>query len=217
LKGHESRHGLNDGVVGRERAQRTGLSKSRGGSVDQAWIARAQGFIREAQTLHGAGSVVLREDVRAINHREKDLTVAYLLQVEDNRFFAAIDGIEIRPVGVTKGRKGPRVVTVGRLNFDDPRTLISQHHGGVRTIEHVGEINDEEVGKRPRSFGAIRNIHVYLPLEIDLQPRGQSHSSKFSSSFAGTNSPFRHAKVRNSRPRARISIVPSVNLRPPFG
>ncbi len=151
---HQARLALGDLVVARAPALRPVVAESGDGEDDQLRVALLQLGDPEAEPLEDAGAEVLHQDVGPVDQAQQDLAVGLVLEVEGDGLLVAVGGQEVRRlpgVGPAHERRSPAagvVAVPGCLDLDHPGTEVAEHHGGVRTGQGAGEVDDEHAVER---------------------------------------------------------------------
>ncbi|MNS84577.1 hypothetical protein D3C72_1184090 [compost metagenome] len=129
---HQPAHGLQDGVVAGQAAQRAVFAKARDGAVNQLRKAGLQvGFVVQPPFGHRAGNEVLDQHVGLFQQAQQHLAATWQGQVQPDGALAPVHRREVGGVAVRiDGRaQGARFVAGGRLDLDDAGALIRQHLG----------------------------------------------------------------------------------------
>ncbi len=146
---HDAAQALHDHVVSGFLRGWPGVAEARGRRIDELRIARVQCFPAVAQLLHGARTEVLDEYVRALEQTLENAPVGLGLQVERDRFLAAVDRGEIRGDPVLERAILPGVVALARrLDFDHPCPQLRHQECAIGPREDAREIDDGDAGKR---------------------------------------------------------------------
>ena len=119
-----------DVVVGRPRAVGAGCAEAGDRAVDQPRVRGVQHVPSDAEPLHHAGAVVLQHDVGARDELEQDLAPRVGAQVELHALLAAVEGDEVRAVGVAT--EVAERVAAGRFDLEHVGAEIGEHHAGER-------------------------------------------------------------------------------------
>jgi hypothetical protein len=125
---------------------------------DQPRVELVQPRDREAEAVEHAGPEVLHQHVGPLDQPCQHVLVLVGLEVEDDRLLVAVGRHEVRRLAVValaEERRPPpaAVVAGGRLDLDDARAQVAEHHRGVRSRERAGEVEHEQVGERSVSHG----------------------------------------------------------------
>ncbi|OGA02167.1 MAG: hypothetical protein A3I00_02555 [Betaproteobacteria bacterium RIFCSPLOWO2_02_FULL_64_12] len=162
---HQSAHRLDEEIVGHLWRLGTGLAETGDRAIDQAGIDFRQIGITELVSRQRAGLEVLQQYIRALRERPHDALAFGLLQNDGDRAFAPIGcqviaGLaRLRSVPRLEVRRspGPGIVASTRaLDLDGVGTEIGEQLPGPRSGHHAAEIENSNMGKRPRPFGAPR-------------------------------------------------------------
>ena len=142
-------HRLEDRVVSRVAAQRTGRSEPADPAVDEARKARLQRLlVPEAPFLERPGLEVLDQDVRLLEQSQQHLAAFRPREVEPERALVSVDADEVRGVAVLE-RRPPvaHLVALRRLDLHDLGAVIGEHLRAVRPAEHPRQVDDDEPGE----------------------------------------------------------------------
>jgi len=129
---------------------------------DQARVELVQALHREAEAVKDAGAEVLEEDICLGDEALEEALALGGLEVRGHRLLVAIAGQVVgRDGGVfwpDEGRAPPAglITASRRLDLDDPRPEVAQHHPAVGTRQGAGQIDDDDVGQWPRNTHTAR-------------------------------------------------------------
>ncbi len=143
---HNAAHGLHDDVQRRPLTVRSCLSEAGCASEDDAWIARGESLVADAELVERAGREVLHHDVDLLREAQEQVPPFVGLQVDGDGALPAVDAEEVRAPVVLVWARGAGDVAVGRpLDLDHVGAEVAQHHGGVGPGEHPREVEDLDV------------------------------------------------------------------------
>ena len=154
---HDPAHRLDDHVVGRLAAVRSGVAEAGHRGIDQARETGVQGSPAVAELRHHARPVVLDQHVGARQQRLEHRAAVVGFEVEGDRLLAAVDRGEIGRLAVLERPDVAAVVARARhLDLDDARAEVAQHHRRVGAGEDARQVYDEQVEKRPARHAGRR-------------------------------------------------------------
>ena len=99
----------------------------------------AEGFVTEAEPVHGAGPKIFDENVGRRDQVPRNDLALRRLEVDTNAPLVAVVHCEVTGAGAAK-LTSP--VTVNRLNADNISSQIGKHQAGGRPHHHVRELDD---------------------------------------------------------------------------
>src|SRR5260221_444152 len=88
---HDAAEALDDHVVGGLSGRRAGMAEARRRRIDQPRKAPVQALPAIAELLHRAGTEILDDDIGAREQRVEDALVRLVLEIDGDRFLAAVD------------------------------------------------------------------------------------------------------------------------------
>src|SRR5207247_4890262 len=155
---HDPAHALRHEVVAGARGVRAGLAEAGDRAIDQPWIVLAQARVVETELGKPSDLEILDQHVRACRQLFDDAPVVITLEIELDRTFAAIGGVEIGGAEMAalgrldEGRPpAPRVVPRPlALDFDDVGTEIGENLPGPGPRQDAGKLKHPYSGQRPR-------------------------------------------------------------------
>jgi hypothetical protein len=85
----------------------------------------------EAKALHGAGSEVVNDDIRGLDHSQQNLSSRVALQVDRTTTLVTVDGQKVGAFACDEWRpeRSAVVPAGGFLDLDDVSAEIGQMHG----------------------------------------------------------------------------------------
>ena len=197
---HDAAHALHDHVVGGVLRVRAGVAEARGRGVDQLGIPLVQRVPAVAQLLHRAGPEVLDDDVGLLEQLLEDRAVLVVLEVERDRFLAAVDRGEVGRLAVDERAVGAGVVAaLGRLDLDHPGAHLRHQEGAVGAGEDARQVDDGDA--RQGAGGTLGHATVLASGLARIQPhvRRGGHRSR-SRRPAGSGRPA--SRRRKPTPRS---------------
>src|SRR5580658_200568 len=94
--GDETAGGLDDEVHGGVVAGGSGLAIARNRAINESRVARADGFVAEAEPRHGAGAHVFDKNVGLGGEVERERKSSGVLQIDGEAALAGVEAEEIR-------------------------------------------------------------------------------------------------------------------------
>ncbi|MET3249264.1 hypothetical protein ABIE53_006074 [Burkholderia sp. OAS925] len=155
----EAAHHLHDFVQCRAMVVRP-RQKALVRNVDEARVQLRQRGVAEPELVHRSALEVLAEDVRAAQQLVHDFEPARIFNVDGNAFLVAVEGAEETR---TRTAERARAVAGDRLDLDDLRTQVREHHAAGRAHHHVGHLDHAHaaIGQRRVVVGIA---HCAAPL-----------------------------------------------------
>ena len=114
--------------------------------LDAAELSRLgrqrRGLVAEAPLLHGAGLVVLDQDVGVLEQAQEHALALGPAQIETERALVAVDADEVGSVlaGIEGRAPVAHLVALRRLDLDDLGAVVAQDLGGVWPAQHPGDV-----------------------------------------------------------------------------
>jgi hypothetical protein len=141
---HNTRAGLNEGVIARAVPVRPAPTKGAQRTIDRAWVELPD--VLEAEPLLGKTATPKRLDdnIGARGKPADDLSPFGRFNVDGDTFFVAVDGEEQR-TAVAPAWRQPLAGVIAHLrplNFDNPRAQIAQNHRTERSCQIPGHIQN---------------------------------------------------------------------------
>ncbi|MGY4460118.1 hypothetical protein ACVWYI_004078 [Bradyrhizobium sp. LB13.1] len=154
-KAHDAAHGLGDQIEAAAVLVRTGTAEARQRAIDQRREFFVQRLVSEAEALHRAGRKVLDQHVGVRDQPSQHRFAAVGLEVQHDAALVAVHHQEGgRLIADLRRHRMAGVVAIRRfLDLDDVGAHVGQHQGAGRPGHDMGEIDDLEAGKRPRTAG----------------------------------------------------------------
>jgi hypothetical protein len=164
---HDPAHGLPEDVVPREAPVRAVGAEPADRRADEALVARLQHLlIAEAPLLECARLEVVDDHVGVLEQAQRDLLALGLGQVEHHAALVAIAEEVVRALAAVTGRcvwrvaarerraPGARVVEGRRLDLDDVRAVVAEHHRADRAGEDAGQVDDLQLVECRHQFSS---------------------------------------------------------------
>ena len=152
---HESPHGLDHHVVGGPGGIRACVPKAGCGGVDEPREAFVEGVPAVAQPLHGARAEVFHQYVRSSQQAVEVLAVLFVLEIETDALFAAVEGRKIgRPLPDEGADLAGVVAAFGVFHLDHPGTEVCQHQGAERAGQHPCQVENGDIRERAGHGGS---------------------------------------------------------------
>ena len=101
-------------------------------------------LVPQGERVHGAGAIVLDQDVRARGQGPEDLLPARFLQVEDDAALVAVDAPEAGTLGAAASRHRARGVAVRRLDLDHVGAQVPEEHRAEGAGHDLGRVEDAD-------------------------------------------------------------------------
>ena len=108
-------------------------------TIDESRGDLAQFLETVAQTIHGAGSEVLDENIDLWNQLQEDLPTLSTLDIESQTLLVAAEKGE---KAESKSAKPPGGIPLRSFDVDDVGSQIGQHHSTGRTQDGMSKLED---------------------------------------------------------------------------
>ena len=158
---HQAAHGLPHDVIACTLAQGAGVAKAGDGAVDDRRIDLLEHIVAQAQLFHGAGAVVLNDNVRLFHHFLENLFCLRVFQIQRAAHLAAVEVGEIHAVVVDEGAHAAAVIAaLGIFNLDDRCTHVGQDGAAVRSCQHPRQIQNDHAVQKPFIFTHLKHLVI---------------------------------------------------------
>jgi hypothetical protein len=183
---------------------RAGVAKARGGGVDQSRITGVQVVPAVAELFHRAGPEIFDDGISLVEQALENVAIGGRLEIEDDRFLAAIDRGEISRLAVLERAVLARVVTrLGRLDLDHARAQLGHQQRAVRPRENARQIDDGDAGKRPSLWHTLNSSSMWARGDSpDRRNPAIAQPIAFGMKWTPERSLKCPSQVRRSAPRA---------------
>ena len=155
LHGGQPAQALDQRVEHRLGGKRTVEAEAGDGDEDELRVQRAQRLGVEAEARDRAGTEVLDEHIGRGGEPLQRRDAAGRLQVEHDRALVAVVVQERGGEPAAPPRDMAGVVARRRLDLDHVGALVGQDHGGQRSRDHRGEIDDPVSVERSWHGGSL--------------------------------------------------------------
>ena len=144
----QPRLGLDQQIVGLHVPQAPVLAIAADVAGHQARVPRPQFGGAKAHAPRGAGSQVLDEHVGARDHALKQREIGRRLEVQRDRFLAAVDPDEVGGLAVDRAVVAACEIAFGSLDLDDTRARVGQAAGAVGRGDRLLHRDDQQAFER---------------------------------------------------------------------
>lgn len=135
----------------RVRGQRASLPIGGDGADDQRVVAPAQNGRSDPHAVHDARAKALHHDVSLVDEAEETLPVIGRLQIERDRFLAAIERVKHRRHRFAQGKIGARIISLGPIfDLHNIRALIGKVHRRQGAGQEPGQVDDGDTVEQAR-------------------------------------------------------------------
>ena len=173
LQRHHPGHRLEEWIEARPIDVRTCRSERGDRAVHEPRIDRGQPRVPETEAIGDAGPHVLEEHVGARDELFDDREPLGRLEVQGDRSLATVPRVEA-------GQLAKRFA-LERLDLDDRRAEVGEHHAGVRAGDVAGAVDDPNALERCHAATrsrdqlpmvvrvAVLDLERFRPLEVEVQ------------------------------------------------
>jgi hypothetical protein len=146
---HEPRHPLDHLVKSRVILERTGEAETVHGCNDEPRVELFYSSSRESQLVECSQFEIFDEDVGVHDESFENLAAFWRVEVEADRPFVTVDGIEVQAVAVLEWRPAAgRVAALCALDLDDAGAHVREQRCAVRARERATEVDDDNPVER---------------------------------------------------------------------
>jgi len=145
-RGHQTRHRLDEQVVGGQVGQRPVLAEAGDADDDEAGVQVPDLHDRQPEALERPWPEVLDQHVRAFEQPAEDGELVRALEVERDPELVAIQEPVVRARAVDKRAERAGVVSARRFDLDHLGAEIGEQHPAERSRKDTSELEDPDAG-----------------------------------------------------------------------
>jgi hypothetical protein len=145
-RGHQTRHPLDEQVIGGQVAHWPVLAEAGDADDDEARVQPRHLHDRQPEAFERSGPEVLDQDVRAFEQSAEDGELVRAFEVERDAELVAVQEPVVRARSVDERAESAGVVSARRLDLDHLGAEIGEQHPAERSRKNTSELEDPDPG-----------------------------------------------------------------------